>query len=220
VDAIRINELTEKYPVLAPCADSVAEAYRALEACFTSGGKLLTAGNGGSSADAGHIVGELMKEFTRKRPPLASFAEALGAVTPPAGGEALNAACVRYLRDSLQRGLPAIDLGAQTALITACVNDIGGEIIYAQQLFNYGSAGDVFIAISTSGNAKNLVHALLTARVKGITTIALLGGSGGIMKEYADIAITVPETETYKVQELHLPVYHTLCLMLEEHFFP
>jgi D-sedoheptulose 7-phosphate isomerase len=215
VNVIRITELIEKYPVLAPCADSVAAAYKALEACFTSGGKLLTAGNGGSSADAGHIVGELMKSFTRRRPPLASFTEALRA-----GGGERNAAYAQYLCDSLQRGLPAIDLGAHTALITACVNDIGGEIIYAQQLFNYGNAGDVFAAISTSGNAKNLIYALLTARVKGIKTVALLGGSGGIMKDYADIAIVVPETETYKVQELHLPVYHTLCLMLEEHFFP
>jgi D-sedoheptulose 7-phosphate isomerase len=215
-----ITRLIKRYPVLSPCANDIGGAYEALKDTFSAGGTLLVAGNGGSSADAGHIVGELMKEFARKRPPRPEFIDTLKKNINKTGLPGQNdLPYIEYLSVSLQRGLRAIDLGAHKPLITACINDIGGDSIYAQQLFNYGGAGDAFMGISTSGNAKNLVYALVTAKAKGIKTISLLGGKGGVMKNYSDIAIIVPETETYKVQELHLPVYHTLCLMLEEYFF-
>jgi D-sedoheptulose 7-phosphate isomerase len=151
-----------------------------------------------------------MKSFVRKRPLPAGFTAEL---------RSLDAESAAYLGDSLQQGLPAIDLSAHAALITACVNDMDGDIIYAQQVYGYGSKGDVFLGISTSGNAKNICCAMVTARAKGMKTIVLTGGSGGRAIKYADASIIVPEKETYKIQELHLPVYHALCLMIEDHFF-
>lgn len=190
--------------------DAVCKAYHYLKETFESGGKLLAAGNGGSAADADHIVGELMKGFVKKRPLPNNFIEKLRGVHPEHAD---------YIGDNIQQGLPAIALSAHTALITACINDMDAHIIYAQQVYGYGMANDTFLGISTSGNAKNVLYAMITAKAKNMKTIALTGGSGGAIANIADTAIIVPETETYKIQELHLPIYHTLCLMIEEHFF-
>jgi D-sedoheptulose 7-phosphate isomerase len=208
-----LEQLTERYPALLVCREEITKAFGIMKAAFEAGGQLLAAGNGGSSADSAHIVGELMKGFVRKRPLASGFVEKL----KEAGGE--NPEYAEYLAKNIQQGLPAVDLSSHGALMTACINDIGGDIIYAQQVCGYGRKGDVFLGISTSGNAKNILYAMVAARAKGMKTIALSGGSGGAIKAHADAAIVVPEKETYKVQELHLPVYHALCLMIEEHFF-
>ncbi|MCL1927438.1 MAG: SIS domain-containing protein [Treponema sp.] len=206
-----LQQLIERYPRLSAIQDDIRKAYSLLEETFTARGKLLVAGNGGSSADAGHITGELMKGFVKKRPLPSSFISKLNEIDPSHAG---------YLGGAIQQGLPVIALPEQTALMTACLNDIDGDIIYAQQVYGYGSPGDVFLGISTSGNSKNIILAAITAKAKNLKTIALSGASGGALAKYADAAIIVPEKETYKIQELHLPVYHALCLMLEEHFFP
>jgi D-sedoheptulose 7-phosphate isomerase len=205
-----LQQLTERYSQLSGIRDSVNAAYRLLADVYEKNGKLLVAGNGGSAADAEHIVGELMKGFLKKRSIPADFMQKL---------QKLDAKTAAYIGQNLQQGLPAIALSAHTALTTACVNDIGGDIIYAQQVYGYGNAGDAFLGISTSGNSKNVLYAMLTAKAKGLRTIALTGGTGGQIVEIADVSIVVPESETYKIQELHLPIYHTLCLMIEEHFF-
>ncbi|MDR0383253.1 MAG: SIS domain-containing protein [Spirochaetaceae bacterium] len=209
--ANRIKELIERYPRLAECEDSVYKAYKTLEASYEAGGKLLIAGNGGSSADADHITGELMKGFVKKRPPSDEFYMTLSKIA--------DAETAAYIAQNLQCGLPAINLANHSALITASINDIDGKIIYAQQVYAYGTAGDAFLGISTSGNSENVCLAMLTAKARGLKTIALTGVSGGRAAKIADVAIKAPETETYKAQELHLPVYHCICLMLEERFF-
>jgi D-sedoheptulose 7-phosphate isomerase len=206
-----LQQLLERYPQLAGIRGAVDEAYKLLVGVYEKGGKLLVAGNGGSAADAEHIVGELMKGFVKRRSIPASFMQKL---------QKLDAENAEYIGQNIQQGLPTIALSTHTALTTACINDIGGDIIYAQQVYGYGNAGDVFLGISTSGNSQNVLYAMLMAKAKGLHTIALTGGSGGKIAKIADVSIIVPEKETYKIQELHLPVYHTLCLMIEEHFFP
>ena len=207
-----IDLLIERYPVLADCKSDIIQAYDILEACFSNGNKLLIAGNGGSCADANHIVGELMKGFKLKRKCSAQFAEKLKNIDSTRGAE---------LAESLQGGLPAIALDGHQALNTAFINDVagGGLLTYAQQVYGYGKAGDVLLGISTSGNSKNIMNATVVARATGIKVIGLTGAKGGELATVADVAIKVPSTETYMIQELHLPVYHTLCLMLEERFF-
>ena len=206
-----LHELINRYPKLKEAEADILKAYNLLTETFEAKGKLLVAGNGGSAADAEHIVGELMKGFVKKRPLPNSFTEKL---------RGINIERSQYIAENIQQGLPAIALHAHTALNTACINDIGGEIIYAQQVYGYGNVGDVFLGISTSGNARNVLYAMICARAKDMKTIALTGGTGGEIVKYADVSIIVPEKETYKIQELHLPVYHTLCLMIEENFFP
>ncbi len=181
-----------------------------METCYESGGKLLIAGNGGSCADSEHIVGELMKGFCNKRPVPEGFARKLMEADEERGKE---------LAAKLQQGLPAIALTGHTALSTAYLNDVDGRLTVAQQLYGYGRTGDVFLGISTSGNAENILYAAAAARAMEIPVIALTGKDGGRLAAAADAAIIVPEQETYRIQELHLPVYHTLCLMLEERFF-
>jgi D-sedoheptulose 7-phosphate isomerase len=205
-----LQHLIERYPALRGIKEEIFNAYTLLVAAFEAGRKVLVAGNGGSAADAEHLVGELMKGFVKKRPLPAAFRSKL---------QQINADAAGYIGPALQQGLPAIALSSHTALTTACINDIDGNSIYAQQVYGYGVAGDVFLGISTSGNAKNVWYAMITAKAKGLPTIALSGGSGGALVQVADVSIIVPETETYKIQELHLPIYHTLCLMVEEHFF-
>ncbi|MDE7083208.1 MAG: SIS domain-containing protein [Clostridia bacterium] len=207
-----IGLLTERYPALAVCKEDIIKAYNILEECFLNGNKLLIAGNGGSCADAEHIVGELMKGFKLKRKCSAQFAEKLKKVDENRGTE---------LAESLQGGLPAIALNGHQALNTAFINDVsgGGLLTYAQQVYGYGMAGDVFLGISTSGNSKNVLNATVVARAMGLKVIGLTGAKGGELSTVSDVAIKVPSTETYMIQELHLPVYHTLCLMLEERFF-
>jgi D-sedoheptulose 7-phosphate isomerase len=206
-----IQQLTGRYPVLLPLAGQIREAAEILIDSFKAGGKLLIAGNGGSASDAEHIAGELMKSFVKKRSLDSRFVKNITGLDPEAG------AC---LAGRLQGGLPVISLTTHTSLMTACLNDIDGCSFFAQQVYVYGTVNDVFMGISTSGNSKNIYYAALSAKAKGLKTIGLSGGTGGELAKICDVSIIVPEKETYKIQELHLPVYHALCLLIEEHFFP
>ena len=201
--------LINRYPVLEQVKEAIFQAYCLLEKCYEGGGKLLIGGNGGSSADSEHIVGELMKGFCKKRQVPEDFAGKLMEADKERG---------KYLAEKLQQGLPAIALTGHTALSTAYLNDVDGLLTIAQQLYGYGKKGDVFLGISTSGNSENILYAAAAARAMEIPVIALTGKDGGRLAEAADVAIIVPEQETYRIQELHLPVYHALCLMLEERF--
>ena len=205
-----LQELIERYPRLESARQDIKAAFEAIAESFANGGKLLIAGNGGSAADAEHIAGELMKSFAKKRELPDSFIADMAKV---------DSEIAQYLIPRLQPGLPTIALSGHASLNTACINDIDGNITFAQQAYGYGKEGDVFLGISTSGNSKNILYAAATARVKKIKTIALTGIGGGNLKRLSDISICVPETETYRIQELHLPVYHCLCLMLEDRFF-
>ena len=205
-----LEELTSRYPVLEAVKGDVLAAYEILRDCYAGGGKLMIAGNGGSCADSEHIVGELMKGFVKRRPVSNEFAAALQEADEKRGEE---------LASCLQGGLPAIALTGHAGLATAFLNDVNGEMIYAQQLYGYGKKGDVFMGISTSGNAENVMYAAVTAKAKGLKVVGLTGKTGGKLAKLADVAIIVPEQETYKIQELHLPIYHALCLMLEDRFY-
>lgn len=205
-----LEDLMLRYPQLQVCHADILETYELIRQTYEAGGKLLVAGNGGSCADADHIVGELMKGFCLKRQLPSSFVEKMKAV----GGETGS-----YLGECLQGALPALALQTQQALATAYLNDVGGESMLAQALYGYGAERDCFLAITTSGNSQNLIYAAVTARAKGMKVIELTGRDGGRLKSFADVSIIVPEHETFRIQELHLPVYHCLCLMLEEYFF-
>jgi D-sedoheptulose 7-phosphate isomerase len=205
-----LEQLVERYPALDACRAEIASAFDALVKCYSAGGKLLVCGNGGSSADADHIVGELMKGFLSRRPLPAIFRDRLRAVDPVMG---------LALAEKLQAALPAINLSASSALSTAFANDVSAELVYAQAANGYGKAGDVLLGISTSGNAANVRAALCVARALGMRTIGLTGSGGGRMASLCDILIAVPASATFEVQELHLPVYHCLCAMVEDHFF-
>ena len=205
-----LNHLIDRYPKLIVCKEDIMRAYELLEAAYQSGRKLLVCGNGGSASDSEHIVGELMKEFKLKRKIYGNQATALKEIDPELG---------QVLADNLQGALPAISLTGHSALQTAYMNDAVPELVFAQQVNGYGKAGDVFLGISTSGNSKNVLYAAVTAKSKGLKVIGLTGARENKLMKYADVCIRVPETETYKIQELHLPVYHCLCLMLEDKFF-
>lgn len=208
----QLETLIKRYPALLVCEEEIEKAYEILEECFAAGHKLLIAGNGGSCADGEHIAGELMKGFKLQRKCTEEFAKKLKSIDAERGAE---------LAEKLQGGLPTIALDNHQALNTAYVNDVenGGLLTYAQQVYGYGKAGDVLLGISTSGNSKNVAYAAVVARAKGMKVIGLTGAKGGNLASVADVTIKVPETETYMIQELHLPVYHCLCLMLEERFF-
>lgn len=205
-----LNLLMERYPILEPVRTSIADSFEIICACYESGSKLIIGGNGGSCADAEHIVGELMKGFVLPRKLNASMCAALRS-TDPVLGEALSA--------QLQGGLPAVALSSHPALNTAFMNDVNADMMYAQQVNALGKSGDVFLGISTSGNAKNVQYAAITAKAKGMKVLGLTGKTGGALNAVADVNMIMPCNETYQIQELHLPVYHCLCLMLEEHFF-
>lgn len=205
-----LDELIKRYPILVRVREDIDVVYGILERCYENGGKLLIAGNGGSAADAEHIVGELMKGFVKRRPVTEEMKEALEKADPVRGKE---------LSEKLQGGLPAIALVDHAALSTAFANDVDGMLSYAQQVNGYGKPGDVFLGISTSGNAENVMYAAVTAKAKGMKVVGLTGKDGGKLAGIADAAVIVPEMETYKIQELHLPVYHALCLMLEHRFY-
>lgn len=205
-----LDELIKRYPILERVREDIDVVYGILERCYENGGKLLIAGNGGSAADAEHIVGELMKGFVKRRPVTEEMKEALEKADPVRGKE---------LSEKLQGGLPAIALVDHAALSTAFANDVDGMLSYAQQVNGYGKPGDVFLGISTSGNAENVMYAAVTAKAKGMQVVGLTGKDGGKLAGIADAAVIVPEMETYKIQELHLPVYHALCLMLEHRFY-
>lgn len=202
--------LIERYPKLEVCQKSIWNAYEVLCRTYEKGGKLLLAGNGGSAADSEHIVGELMKGFIKRR----EIDEEERAVIMGISKEFGAVLC-----ENLQKTLPAIALSGHIALSTAFSNDVNSALVFAQQLYGYGKKNDIFMGITTSGNSENILYAVIAAKARGMNTIALTGEHGGKIKEMADITIMVPETITYKIQELHLPVYHTLCLMLEERFF-
>lgn len=205
-----IDMLIKRYPVLEVCKQDIIEAYFLMEECYENGGKLLIAGNGGSAADSEHIAGELMKRFRVQRPVTEEYATKLVQIDPKRGKE---------LARNLERSLMAIPLVAHEALTTAYINDVDGLGVFAQQLMGYGRAGDIFLGISTSGNSKNIMNATVVAKASEIKIIGLTGAKGGELAKVSDVAIRVPEEETYMVQELHLPVYHCLCLMLEDRFF-
>ncbi|WP_058301356.1 D-sedoheptulose-7-phosphate isomerase [Gorillibacterium timonense] len=205
-----IDFLISRYPVLEGIKQDIIDAYLVMEECYENGGKLMIAGNGGSAADSEHIAGELMKRFKIPRPVSEEFAFKLKAVDEKRGAE---------LAKNLECSLMAIPLVAHEALTTAYINDVDGLGVFAQQLFGYGKYGDVFLGISTSGNSKNIMNATVVARAAGIKVIGLTGAKGGELANVADVAVKVPETETYLIQELHLPIYHCWCLILEDKFF-
>ena len=205
-----IELLMGRYPTLEVCKHDIINAYFILEECYKNDGKLLVAGNGGSAADSEHIAGELMKRFKIQRPVSGEYAKKLVEIDSERGAD---------LAKNLERSLMAIPLVAHEALTTAYINDVDGLGVFAQQLMGFGREGDVFLGISTSGNSKNIMNATVVARASGIKGIGLTGAEGGELATVSDVAIKVPETETYMVQELHLPVYHCLCLMLEDRFF-
>jgi D-sedoheptulose 7-phosphate isomerase len=205
-----LDKLITRYPVLAESLPDIENAYKLLENCYLQKKKLLICGNGGSASDAEHIVGELMKSFSlhRKLPELTKIS--LVKTSQERGS---------YLAEKLQPALRAIALTSHTALNTAFANDVDANLVFAQQVIGYGEKDDILLAISTSGNAENVNNALVTAKALGLKTIGLTGKSGGKLKENCDIVIGVNAHTTPEIQELHLPVYHALCLMLELHFF-
>jgi D-sedoheptulose 7-phosphate isomerase len=205
-----LKDLIRRYPPLKTCEESIRTAGSTLIDCYKNDGKLLVCGNGGSASDSDHIVGELMKSFSKKRPLPMELAKKLEGISPEKGP---------ILASKLERGLPAIALHAHGGLVSAISNDIGGDYIYAQQVLGYGKKNDVLLAITTSGNSVNVLEACITARALDMKIIGLLGESGGKVKSLCDVAICVPATSTAKVQEFHLPVYHALCIMVEETFF-
>lgn len=207
---IHLNHLIDRYPKLIACREDIMKAYDLLEAAYSNGRKLLVCGNGGSASDSEHIVGELMKEFKQKRKVFSDQATALKAIDLELG---------QVLADNLQGALPAICLTGHSSLTTAFMNDANADLVFAQQVNGYGKPGDVFLGISTSGNSKNVLYAAVNAKAKGLKVIGLTGAKENKLMKYADVCIRVPETETYKIQEYHLPVYHCLCLMLEDKFF-
>ena len=205
-----VNILIGRHPQLAVCRNSIIEAYRVLEDSYSNRGKLLVAGNGGSAADSEHIVGELMKGFKKPRKLDDHYCSALVGANEELG---------RILAENLQGALPAIALDGHPALTTAYMNDCEPLLCFAQQVNGFGCKGDVFMGISTSGNSKNVLYAATVAKAKGMKVIGLTGCKDSKLSVMSDVCIQVPETETYKIQELHLPIYHCLCLMLEDKFF-
>ncbi len=198
-----LTHLIERYPALAQMRGAIEQAYRILEECYENGSKLLVCGNGGSAADSDHIVGELMKGFYKQR------------MLPEEERKRFG-----EQGEKLQGALPAIALTQHGALSTAFLNDVDPAMVFAQQVYGYGRGGDVFLGLSTSGNSANVVLAAKVAAAKGMKVITMTGRNGGKLKELSDVCMIVPAQVTADIQEYHLPVYHTLCAMLEEHFFP
>jgi phosphoheptose isomerase len=198
-----IDELYVRYPQLEGCRGEIEKAFDILLACYRAGGKVLVCGNGGSASDSEHIVGELMKKFRKHR----DIDAALAAKLPP------------ELAAKLEGALPAVSLVSMSGILTAFANDVAWETAFAQQVVGLGRPGDVLIALSTSGNSANCVNAALVAKAKGMKVVSLTGAGGGKLGAVADASLAMPETETYKIQELHLPVYHALCAALEEELF-
>ncbi len=205
-----VMDLVRRYPVMKTIEEQIFDSFMIMKDGFINDGKLLIAGNGGSAADCEHMAGELMKRFQIPRPVEAAFAERLREIDPVRGSA---------LAENLECSLMAIPLVAHEALTTAYINDVDGLGVFAQQLFGYGRAGDVFLGISTSGNSQNIINAAIVAKALKIKVVGLTGADGGELASVADIVVKVPEKETYKIQELHLPIYHCWCMMLEQTFF-
>ena len=195
-----MERLLERYPALVVCKEDIEKALELIINTYKNGGKVLVCGNGGSAADSEHIVGELMKGFMLKR-----------TVTDERIPE--------HLRKGLQGALPAISLPSQSAILSAFINDVEPDMMYAQLVYGYAKENDLVIGLSTSGNSKNVVNAIEVAKSVGAKTLAMTGEKESKMSELCDVTIKVPETETYKIQELHLPVYHYLCTEVERYFF-
>lgn len=208
------DNLYINYPKLLGIKDKIHASYLILEECYKNKNKVLVCGNGGSAADSEHIVGELMKGFLMKREASNNreLVEKFNKVN-------IESSEKEYLIKNLQLPLTAISLVSQTSLITAYANDVDANMIFAQQVLGYGSEGDVLIALSTSGNSKNIVNAVNVARALGLKTISITGHRGGILKDITDVCMNIEESETYKIQEYTLPIYHALCSMLEYRFF-
>ena len=205
-----VDQLIERYPALAVCRESLVQAVETICESYYGKHKLIVCGNGGSAADAEHIVGELMKGVLLPR----RLPEDMGARM-----KALCPASADYFMENLQGTLPALSLVDEIGLNTAFANDQAPDLSFAQQLLGMGDAGDVLLGISTSGNSTNVLYAADMAKVKGVKMIALTGETGGKLRDKADICICVPSRETYKIQEYHLPIYHMLCIAAENEFF-
>lgn len=195
-----MKALLKRYPALSECSEDIEKALELMIETYKKGGKILVCGNGGSASDSDHIVGELMKGFLSPR-------------------KVTDERISPKLRENLQGSLPAISLCSQNAIMTAFINDVKPDMMFAQQVYGYAKRADLVIGISTSGNSGNVVNAVKVARDIGVKTIALTGASGGELSEICDVTIKAPETETYKIQEYHLPIYHYLCAKTEEYFF-
>lgn len=195
-----INELLERYPSLQICKKDIEDALNLMIDTYKNDGKILVCGNGGSAADSEHIVGELMKGFMLKR-------------------EVKDERIPEELSCKLQGALPSISLVSQTGVLSAFINDVAPDMMYAQLVYGYGRKGDLLICLSTSGNSKNCVNAAEVAKCIGVNVLSLTGEKESKLSEISDCTINVPETETFKVQEYHLPVYHYLCAMTENYFF-
>ena len=205
-----VDVLIDRYPELENQMDNIIAAYHVLEESYSNGWKLLVAGNGGSAADSEHIVGELMKGFENPRKLSQEYKDRLISVNEEMGA---------VLSENLQGALPAIALDGHSALSTAYMNDCEPLLCFAQQVNGFGNAGDVFLGISTSGNSKNILYAATVAKAKGLKVIALTGAKDSKLSALADVTIRSSQTRTYMIQEHHLPIYHCLCLMLEDRFF-
>ena len=195
-----MQNLLLRYPALTGISDKIAAARKLIIDVYENGGKVLVCGNGGSASDSDHIVGELMKGFMLNR-------------------KIDDDRIPEELKSGLQGALPAISLPSQSAILTAFINDVDPEMMYAQLVYGYAADKDLLIGLSTSGNSKNVVNAAKVAKALGAKTLAFTGENGGLLSEICDITINVPENETYKIQEYHLPVYHYLCASVEKHFF-
>ena len=204
------NRCLKNYPRLNICAKEILDAFDAIANCYRSGGKLLACGNGGSASDAEHIVGELMNKFRINRP----ISSALGEKLVSMGFDNTE-----YLTSHLEQSLEAISLVSQTSLMSAVANDIGADMIFAQQVFGYGKPGDILLALSTSGKSPNILNAVKVARALDMNVIGFTGEEGGFLPSLCQITIRVPFSTSFEIQELHLPVYHLLCAMVEEEFF-
>lgn len=198
-----LERLVKRYPALVAMKDEIEQVYEMIKDSYEKGGKLLACGNGGSAADSDHIVGELMKGFYKRR-------------------ELSLEEKIRFGEqgEKLQGALPAIALTQHGALSTAFLNDVDPEMVFAQQVYGYGKEGDVFLGLSTSGNSVNVILAAKVAAAKGMKVITMTGKDGGMLKELSDVCLIVPAKVTADIQELHLPIYHAVCAMLEEYFFP
>lgn len=193
-------EIYERYPQLEICREDIEKARSLIISTYEKGGKILLCGNGGSAADCEHIAGELLKGFLKKR-------------------EVTDKRIPEEMRKNLQGALPAISLVSQSAIFSAFINDVDPEMIYAQLVYGYARENDLLIALSTSGNSKNVVNAVKVAKAIGIKTLSMTGERDSIMSGLSDVTVKAPEAETFKVQELHLPIYHYLCAEAEKHFF-
>lgn len=203
-------ELFSKYPDIEDCRDDIEAAFEAMRVSYAGGGKSLFCGNGGSASDSEHIVGELMKGFMSRRP-VGEEERSRWIETYGEDGE--------YIAGHLQGGLPAISLVSHTALLTAYINDVAADMMFAQQVYGYGKPGDVLVGLSTSGNSANVLRAAQVAKFRGLKTIGMTGRTGGKMGAVCDVTIRVPKDSTPDIQERHLPIYHAICIMLEEEFF-